>query len=346
MPARIRVPAPKSRVVLSCALLALGGGVLAATVHGVAGASALAPPTTGQQEAGMAKGKALVDPPNINTTTPAHADVRLVAEPKRFDIGGKRVWGESYDGDFVGPTLHFVPGETVNLTLVNNLPTPTNLHFHGMHMSPSGDADNPYISVAPGRASRTTSAFRPTSRSAPSGTTTTTCAWATRRWRCPACESASAPAPHCQTSRPRFSTASSGNHRRGRPRSVAADSATRHGTHACAEGCSDHTSDHIVPEHGDLLHRLEWPDRPARERPVASRPHHATGPDRAVAARQRRGGHLLQPCPAGLEFTVVGQDGYPVAEVTKVTCCSRPASVGRAVTAPVTRHYWLRTLAY
>jgi FtsP/CotA-like multicopper oxidase with cupredoxin domain len=47
--------------------------------------------------------------------------------------------------------MHFVPGEHVILTLVNKLPTATNLHFHGLHVSPSGDSDNPYISVPPGQ---------------------------------------------------------------------------------------------------------------------------------------------------------------------------------------------------
>jgi len=99
----------------------------------------------------MTAGLPLRNPAHLNSATPRTVNLRLVAEPERFDIGGKKVWGESYDGDFVGPTMHFVPGETVNLTLVNTLATATNLHFHGMHISPSGDADNPYISVPPGR---------------------------------------------------------------------------------------------------------------------------------------------------------------------------------------------------
>jgi len=112
-----------------------------------------APPpalTTAQQETGMTPGLPLSQPVNLNTATPRILDLRLVAEPKLFDISGKKVRGYSYDGDYVGPTMHFVPGETVNLMLVNKLPTWTNLHFHGMHISPSGNADNPYISVPPG----------------------------------------------------------------------------------------------------------------------------------------------------------------------------------------------------
>lgn len=81
----------------------------------------------------------------------AHQEtVHLVAEPTLFDLAGKKVWGESYDGSFVGPTLHFTPGEQVSLTLTNKLSTATNLHFHGMHVSPSGDSDNVFLSIPPG----------------------------------------------------------------------------------------------------------------------------------------------------------------------------------------------------
>lgn len=61
-----------------------------------------------------------------------------------------KVWGESYNGSFVGPTLHFAPGEHVSLTLTNKLSTTTNLHFHGMHVSPSGDSNNVFLSIPPG----------------------------------------------------------------------------------------------------------------------------------------------------------------------------------------------------
>jgi FtsP/CotA-like multicopper oxidase with cupredoxin domain len=113
--------------------------------------AATSPPTTAEQEAGMTPGLPLVQPANLNVATPATLHLRLVAEPKQFDISGKKVWGESYDGDYVGPTMHFVPNENVVLTLVNHLATETNLHFHGLHVSPSGNADNPYISVPPNK---------------------------------------------------------------------------------------------------------------------------------------------------------------------------------------------------
>lgn len=75
----------------------------------------------------------------------------LTAEETRVTIGGRRFLARVYNGSFVGPTLRVRPGDHVELTLVNHLSEPTNLHFHGLHISPSGSADNVFLSVAPGR---------------------------------------------------------------------------------------------------------------------------------------------------------------------------------------------------
>ena len=69
---------------------------------------------------------------------------------------------------FVAPTIEIVPGETVRVTLHNKLPaepdcappgqdvnTPncfnrTNLHSHGLWISPTGNGDNVLLSINPG----------------------------------------------------------------------------------------------------------------------------------------------------------------------------------------------------
>jgi FtsP/CotA-like multicopper oxidase with cupredoxin domain len=136
------------RCLLLLLLVALTVGVAACSSS--TSPSSSAPPSTAEQEQGMAAGLPFEDPLDLNTSTPTHLQVHLTAEPTRFDIGGKSAWGDSYDGSYVGPTMHFAPGEHVTLTLDNKLATATNLHFHGMHVSPSGSADNPYINVDPG----------------------------------------------------------------------------------------------------------------------------------------------------------------------------------------------------
>ena len=70
-------------------------------------------------------------------------------------------------GSFVAPTLMVSPGHLVRVKLVNPLHQPTNLHFHGLEVSPSGDADNIFVSVNPGHAFQYS--FR-LPRAAPAGT--------------------------------------------------------------------------------------------------------------------------------------------------------------------------------
>lgn len=68
----------------------------------------------------------------------------------------------AYDGGIPGPTLVLNPGDTLQLALTNNIGAPaaggmggmdprmSNIHFHGLHVSPQGNSDNPLISVMPG----------------------------------------------------------------------------------------------------------------------------------------------------------------------------------------------------
>ena len=50
----------------------------------------------------------------------------------------------SYNGGLPGPTLQLQPGDRLRIELVNRLSSPTNLHIHGLHVSPQGNSDNPF----------------------------------------------------------------------------------------------------------------------------------------------------------------------------------------------------------
>jgi FtsP/CotA-like multicopper oxidase with cupredoxin domain len=76
--------------------------------------------------------------------------VQLTAEEKQIELAGTPVAARVYNGEFVGPTMRLGPGDTIELQLVNSLPEPTNLHFHGLHVSPSGESDNILRHVAAG----------------------------------------------------------------------------------------------------------------------------------------------------------------------------------------------------
>ncbi len=77
---------------------------------------------------------------------------------------GRRVPMWVYGGGFPGPLLELAEGETLRLRFTNRLPHPTNLHFHGMHIPPTGRADNIYIRIPPGE--RFTYEFTPGAGSA------------------------------------------------------------------------------------------------------------------------------------------------------------------------------------
>ena len=90
------------------------------------------------------------EPPSVSS----HAGVlgvTLVAQRATIDIGGQQAVTEVYDGRYAPPTLRVRPGDVIRLRLVNQLDQPTNLHTHGLHVSPSGNSDNVFLTVPPGQ---------------------------------------------------------------------------------------------------------------------------------------------------------------------------------------------------
>ena len=77
-------------------------------------------------------------------------DAFIDVRPSSGVIGGRRVeyWG--YNGTLPGTILETRAGDTLRVHLRNGLAEPTNLHFHGLHVSPSGNADNSFIEVPSG----------------------------------------------------------------------------------------------------------------------------------------------------------------------------------------------------
>jgi suppressor of ftsI len=140
--------ASRSAVLLAVAslLTAPGGTVALAATCGDAGA-----PSTSQQEAGMRVGASFKDPANADIDAGPHGDltITLNASETRFELSGRKVWGEAYNGGFVAPTLRFDPGTDLTVHLVNHLAVATNLHFHGMHVSPEDHSDDSFLCAAP-----------------------------------------------------------------------------------------------------------------------------------------------------------------------------------------------------
>lgn len=74
----------------------------------------------------------------------------LEARPAELVVAGERVRLLTYDGLYPGPLIRAAEGDTLRVTLANTLGEPTNIHFHGLHVSPEGNGDNVFIEVPPG----------------------------------------------------------------------------------------------------------------------------------------------------------------------------------------------------
>jgi len=132
--------------------LLLGGLGTAATVAGGAGLWwSLASP---QQPTGgpfPALGSALRSPPELRSAD-GRLQLTLDAAPGEVELGGRPAGVLSYNGTVPGPTLRLRPGDELAIRLVNSLDEPTNLHVHGLHVSPQANSDNVFVAVSPGEA--------------------------------------------------------------------------------------------------------------------------------------------------------------------------------------------------
>ncbi|MFE7631369.1 multicopper oxidase family protein [Kocuria sp. NPDC057446] len=77
-------------------------------------------------------------------------DLALAAAPAEVRIGARTAHVQAYNGSLPGPTLRVRPGDTLRVAMTNGLEAPTNLHVHGLHVSPRANGDNPFVSIGPG----------------------------------------------------------------------------------------------------------------------------------------------------------------------------------------------------
>jgi FtsP/CotA-like multicopper oxidase with cupredoxin domain len=76
-------------------------------------------------------------------------NVTLRETPGHMRLNRQRVDTMEFNGGLPGPTLVACPGDRLTVRLVNDLSQPTNLHVHGLHVSPRGDGDNVFIAINP-----------------------------------------------------------------------------------------------------------------------------------------------------------------------------------------------------
>jgi FtsP/CotA-like multicopper oxidase with cupredoxin domain len=73
---------------------------------------------------------------------------RIPLTEQQTDVSGSKALAITYDGRFLGPTLRARPGDRLILTFDNRLDVDTNVHFHGLHVSPDpAHGDNVLIHI-------------------------------------------------------------------------------------------------------------------------------------------------------------------------------------------------------
>jgi FtsP/CotA-like multicopper oxidase with cupredoxin domain len=137
-----RMPISRRRALT---LLGLGtAGVAAGTVGWVTGVG-----TPGGTRLGPAGTGQTLGQPAVLDSRDGVLDVTLTAAAgARLAGRDTSAWG--YNGTSPGPTLRVRPGDLLRVRLVNRIDQPTNLHTHGLHVSPQGNSDNPFVTVEPG----------------------------------------------------------------------------------------------------------------------------------------------------------------------------------------------------
>ena len=117
--------------------------------------------------------------PAVRASVGGVLDTTLAARYGPVVIAGRTVQTEAYENSYPSPTLRFRPGDRLRVRFDNQLPAQSfdaavapaiaggrhpahdasmsagvnfsNLHIHGMHVSPSGNADNIFLTINPGQ---------------------------------------------------------------------------------------------------------------------------------------------------------------------------------------------------
>lgn len=88
--------------------------------------------------------------PDVLRSAGGRLDLELVAAAATATVAGREFRVLAYGGTLPGPTLRVRPGDRVTLRLRNELGAATNLHTHGLVVSPEGDSDNVFTMIEPG----------------------------------------------------------------------------------------------------------------------------------------------------------------------------------------------------
>jgi suppressor of ftsI len=89
-------------------------------------------------------------PPRVLRSSNGRLTVDLEAAPGNHLLGGWRFDGMFYNRRYLPELWRVLPGDELVVRFRNRLPEMTNLHFHGLNVSPRNNGDNIFIHVLPG----------------------------------------------------------------------------------------------------------------------------------------------------------------------------------------------------
>jgi suppressor of ftsI len=105
---------------------------------------------SGARGAEAARAEPLIAPPEIRSENGV-LQATITAAPGRVRLGDFAFPGLLYNGSYVPPVLRPRLDDTMRITFRNQLADdPSNLHFHGMSVSPRGNSDNVFLHIHPG----------------------------------------------------------------------------------------------------------------------------------------------------------------------------------------------------
>jgi FtsP/CotA-like multicopper oxidase with cupredoxin domain len=76
--------------------------------------------------------------------------IELTAAEGWVQLTGSQARLYAFNEQVPGPLLDVQPGDEVRIRFINRLREPTNLHFHGLHIPSTGNADNVFLEIPPG----------------------------------------------------------------------------------------------------------------------------------------------------------------------------------------------------
>ncbi|RXF73033.1 multicopper oxidase family protein [Hansschlegelia zhihuaiae] len=122
----------------------------------VAGEAVDIPAIIGEPSA--AKPDDLPNPPDIYSRNGV-LEATLTAKPSRITVAGRSFTSNVYNGLYIPPTLRLNPGDTLKLSLVDQIgradieirrKQPTNVHYHGTDVTPKPPGDDVLTDAQPG----------------------------------------------------------------------------------------------------------------------------------------------------------------------------------------------------